>query len=68
MSPKIILLMISSLCGITGVLFLFSPRILLKLTEKANTVLFQDSFFIRENKITGAVLVCVGLLLLYLSK
>ena len=59
-----ILLMISLICFIMGVLFLFFPRVLFKIVEMSNTVLVQDSIFFKHHVKTGIILLICGILII----
>lgn len=62
-----ILLMTSLFCIIMGVLFLFFPRVLLKIVEESNAIIIHDSTFFEHHVKTGIILSSAGIYIIFAS-
>ncbi len=61
---QITMLIISTIAILIGILFIFFPNRLVKLAKEANTVIFNDFYFIKHSVPTGTTLIIVGICLL----
>ncbi len=61
---QIATLIISTIAIVIGILFIFFPNRLVTLAKEANTVIFNDFFFIKHSIPTGTTLIIIGIYLL----
>ena len=61
---QIAMVIISSIAILIGILFIFFPNQLVKLAKEANTVIFNDFYFIKHSVPTGTTLLIIGVCLL----
>jgi len=59
-------ILVALIALIAGAAYLLFPKSLLKISQWANRVIFQDDFFIRKNRMTGGALIIVGVWLLWI--
>ena len=61
------LLYMSVLLGIIGLVFLFMPRLIIKLNKVGDKVIFTDSDLFSRPKLSGFAFIILGVLLIYVG-